>query len=401
MRYRMDVAENPTADVEALAALAHDVEPRVRSVYAVLPGEFGRRVPDGVAEVLARDSSAKVRRGVAGRPELSRATQDRLLRDEDPGVRARVLGPGLWERLAEPVRERLRADTSPEVRAALTELCRVEPAPETLPAEARVRHTDPRVRREAAADPSVPLSLALRLADDPDGAVRLALSLREDLTEEQRASVRHEDEVPDAIPCPPWIRRGATDPATARRIAASAHVGLRRALAAQPRLPADVVARLAADEDSGVRRALCDFCTDAPHALLLERHATAQDRNWSAARLHRNFAVPGLARYADDPNPRLRRAALDDPDAGPELVLRLADDPEVTEWAVRDPRLAAAELLRRLTLPHSASAAAGNPALPPKAMHRLIDLAQSRWATEDQAERGHDAGAAQAWSVEG
>ncbi|MDQ0306113.1 hypothetical protein J2S46_000669 [Kitasatospora herbaricolor] len=127
-----------------------------------------------------------------------------------------------------------------------------------------------------------------------------------------------------------------------------------------------------------MRRTLCDRCQDAPHELLVELCATAQDRNWSALRRHRHFARPGLARFAGDPDPRLRHAALDDPEAGPELPLRLADDPDVVGRAVRDPRLPAGELLRRLTLPDSAVAAAVNPALPQAVMHRLLDLAQGR-----------------------
>ncbi|MFK0046424.1 hypothetical protein ACIQU4_20430 [Streptomyces sp. NPDC090741] len=96
---------------------------------------------------------------------------------------------------------------------------------------------------------------------------------------------------------------------------------------------------------------------------------------WSFLSRHPNFARPGLARYADHPNPRLRHAALSDPDGGPDLVLRLAADPAVSTWAVRDPRLPAGELLRRLALPAGALAAAANPALPPAVMHRLLDLA--------------------------
>jgi hypothetical protein len=42
---------------------------------------------------------------------------------------------------------------------------------------------------------------------------------------------------------------------------------------------------------------------------------------------------------------------------------------------VRDPRLPADELLRRLTVPGSALAAAANPALPVAVMDELLDLA--------------------------
>ncbi|MET8446771.1 hypothetical protein [Streptomyces sp. NPDC005209] len=376
--FRLDVLENASADVDELARLAHDEDPQVRLVYAALLSEFGRRIPPGMPEVLARDSDPKVRRTVARCPGLTHAVQDRLVEDEHPGVRAAVLSPELWERLAPPVRERLLDDPAPQVREKLAELLRVEveKEPEALTARARVTHADPHVRREAAGDPDVPLALALRLAHDPEGAARFALSMREDLTEEQRASISCE--IPPWVPEPRWIQDQATEPEHALRIAASAHVGLRRALAMQPHLPDDVVARLAADEDPEVRNLLCHHCQDAPHELLVEVYATAEDRSWSRLRGQPNFARPGLARFADDPNPRLRHAALDDPDAGPELPLRLADDPEVGEWAVRDPRFPADELLRRLTLPSSARAAAANPTLPPAVMHQLLDLAGDR-----------------------
>ncbi|MGW6918353.1 hypothetical protein ACWGB8_31745 [Kitasatospora sp. NPDC054939] len=376
MEHRLDVAENATADVDVLARLAYDTEPRVRFVYAVLLTDFGRRVPAGVVEVLAQDPDPKVRRTISGYRGLPPALQERLVADRDPGVRAAVLRRDLWERLAQPVRDRLRDDPSVQVRDKVAALLRPAEEPEVLTAEERVAHADGHVRSEAAGDPAVPRTLALQLADDPENRVRLALSMREDLTEEQRASIAYS--VEGHGPWPTWVEEQTTQPDAARRIAASAHVGLRRALARQPKLPADVVARLAADEDPRVRRYLCERCPDAPHDLLVELYATAQDRNWSALRRHRNFARPGLARFAGDPNPRLRRAALDDPQAGPELVLRLADDPEVGVWAVRDPRLPADELLRRLTLPVSACAAAANPALPPARMHRLVDLAQGR-----------------------
>ncbi|MET8298882.1 hypothetical protein ABZW02_33305 [Streptomyces sp. NPDC005180] len=96
---------------------------------------------------------------------------------------------------------------------------------------------------------------------------------------------------------------------------------------------------------------------------------------WSALRFHPNFAKPGLARYVDHPNPRLRHAALDDPDGGPGLVMQLIDDPDVGSRALRDPRLPSEELLRRLAIPGSARDAASNPALPPATMHQLLDLA--------------------------
>lgn len=135
-----------------------------------------------------------------------------------------------------------------------------------------------------------------------------------------------------------------------------------------------MVDRLAEDEDFFVRLTLCESYQDAPHALVLEMYAHWHGLRWAFLRRHPNFAEPGLARFADHPNARLRHAALDDPEAGPELVLRLIDDPEVGSWALRDPRLPSRELHHRIVVPGSARDAAANPALPPATTHRLLDL---------------------------
>ncbi|MFJ2645840.1 hypothetical protein ACIO1C_03765 [Streptomyces sp. NPDC087420] len=135
-----------------------------------------------------------------------------------------------------------------------------------------------------------------------------------------------------------------------------------------------MVARLAADEVPGVRRVLC---AHAPHELMVEAYATAQDRNWPVLRHHPHFPRPGLAQFADDPHPRLRHAASDDPEAGPELPSRPADDPDVGDWSVRDPRLLAAETVaavHRAGQRASAFAAVASPALPPELTRRPVDL---------------------------
>ncbi|MFI5671769.1 HEAT repeat domain-containing protein [Streptomyces sp. NPDC051704] len=373
--HRLRAVEKPELDVDVLSCLAHDAEPRVRFVYAVLAGDFGRRIPEGVLEILAGDDQARVRRAATDHRGLPLTVRARLARDENASVRAGALTPEVWPLLDADLREALCADPDPAVREAVDRLLapEPEPAPRIAP-ELRVTDPDPYVRRAAAGDPHVPTALALRLADDPDDGVRLALSLREDLAEEQRTAVAYV--VPDGYHTPPrWVEERGHEPEVARRAAASGHVLLRRSIAMRHRLPADVVELLAEDEDFFVKLTLCEHCQDAPHELVVEMYAHWHGLKAGFLRHHPNFARPGLARYADHPNPRLRHAALDDPDGGPDLVLRLADDPAVSAWAVQDPRLPAGELLRRLALRDSARSAAANPALPPAVMHRLLDLA--------------------------
>ncbi|MGW3160042.1 hypothetical protein [Streptomyces sp. NPDC001089] len=370
--HRLTALENSTADVDVLARLARDPEPRVRRVYAATAGDFGRRIPDGVPEIWAADSEAQVRR-LAMQWDVPLGLRARLAEDDDASVRAAALTPEVWPRLSPAVRDALLGDSEPRIQDALARMFPPAPAPRPEP-EVRVGDPDPFVRGRAAQDPEVPTVLALRLADDPDDSVRLSLSMREDLTEEQRAAIAYI--VPNGYHTPPrWIVEGGHLPDVARRAAASGHVLLRRSIAMQRHLPADVVDRLAEDEDFFVRLTLCQSCEDAPHALVVDMYAHWHGLKWTFLRTHPNFARPGLARFVDHPNPRLRHAALDDPEGGPDLVLRLIDDPDVGCWALRDPRLPAEELRRRLGVPGSALNAAANPTLPTATMHRLLDLA--------------------------
>lgn len=210
--------------------------------------------------MLAGDGQARVRRAVA-RFELPSAVRGRLAGDGDPGVRAAAVTAPLWSRAADGVREGLLADPAPEVRVALAGL--FERGPEVRPApRARIGDPGPAVRGEAAQDLEVPTRLALELARGVDDLVRLSLSMREDLTEQQRAAIACV--VPRGChQVPRWIGERGHEPDVARRGAASGHVLLRRSIALQRRLPADVVDRLAVDEDFFVRLTLCQGCRQA------------------------------------------------------------------------------------------------------------------------------------------
>ncbi|QMU69957.1 hypothetical protein [Streptacidiphilus sp. P02-A3a] len=398
VRQRRQLLENPNADSAALAAMVHDPDPRVRRGYVALSGDWGRQIPAETRLLLAADPDARVRALTARYLDLPVLTRARLAADPDPQVRQAAVGRATWARLPPGVRDALRDDADPGVRAAVEEASRIEqPLPCRVPqylaatrerrlraaseapldrelAELLAEDEDPAIRRALAANPHAPTELALRLSEDPDDGVRLTLSQREELTEEQRAAIAYI--VPNGHTWPPrWIRERGHEPAVARRAAASAHVLLRRGIAMARQLPPDVVRLLADDEDFFVRLTLCESCPDAPHELVIEMYAHWHGLRWGMLLGHPNFARPGLARFADHANDRLRHAALYDPDGGPELVLRLADDPYVAPWAVSDPRLPGAELVRRLGDPRHARAAAANPALPTGATHRLLDLA--------------------------
>jgi hypothetical protein len=135
-------------------------------------------------------------------------------------------------------------------------------------------------------------------------------------------------------------------------------------------LPRDVVDLLAQDEDWVVRLFLAEHCAQAPADVLLEM--VESWNGYSAARMveHPNFPRHGVMRYADDPNPFMRKLALLDPESTVELVERFSRDADsgVRRCALRDQRLSA--LLHDAA---TAARAAVNPAVPETVMQHLLD----------------------------
>ncbi|AWZ04749.1 MULTISPECIES: HEAT repeat domain-containing protein [unclassified Streptomyces] len=363
-------------------------------------GEYNVELPTELTVRLAASPEALVRIHAIALPGLPDETRLSLVEDPHPRVRAHAIDSWSWPRLRPEVRAAAEADGDPLVREAVERAGRIDlPLPTTLadflaePDERRrddaayrapvdadlaahlVAHADSSRRRGAVWNPHVPAALALTLATDPEPHVRFALSLRAEITEEQRSSIDHT--VPEGrYPVPAWVEERFGDPDALREIAASHHVLLRRGVTCAPELPGDVIERLAADDDYFVRLMLCEN-DHAPHELLVEMFADWKGLSWGMLASRRNFARPGLARSADDPNYRLRLAALSDPQATPELVERLSHDPDdtVRGRAAADPRLPHARLVELLGSNRMPYTAALNPALPAPLMHRLLDIA--------------------------
>jgi hypothetical protein len=118
------------------------------------------------------------------------------------------------------------------------------------------------------------------------------------------------------------------DPETVRRDALSGHPMLRRNAARVHTLPADLVARLAVDDDLGVRVLLTQNHPDAPPPLLLRSFLeyTGHQRDHLLTRPH--FPIDGLAVHADDEDPAVRALAARDPKVPPAAVERLTRDPD-------------------------------------------------------------------------
>lgn len=227
-----------------------------------------------------------------------------------------------------------------------------------------------------ARNPTFPADLASRLADHDEPAVRLAVSARPELTEEERAAIDWEVGPEDRLDTLRWVWDARNDTEVLRRCATSAHTWLRRSAAVCPRLPDDCVELLAADADFAVRLLLAEFHPLAPPELLLDLYLHGTHRAVAMLTARPRFPAAGLAaRFAEATDPRARALAVRDPAATPELLERLSRDPDdgVRETAARDPRLPVRRVVELLEDPRAGSAAAVNPVLPVAEMVALLD----------------------------
>lgn len=399
-RVRGSIAESWHADPADRARLVDDPEPKVRRALASGPEPFRMEVaplPDAAYERLLSDPDAEVRYWAV----RSRSIPPRILAGyadhADPAVRVAVCQ--VWDELALATREALLADPDTEVRRAAALRACVDdgaltdelldtldkwPREDVLmkgrltraTAERLVASEDSGERHSAASNPSLPPDLVARLASDPEHHVRLAISVRPDLTEDERTAIDYQVDPKERLGPVRWVRNlGVDDIDVLRRCATSSHVLLRRSAAANRHLPADLVEPLAHDEDFAVRLLTCEYQPSAPADALL-----AMALEWSSYTRADMLARPqfprkGLVRYAEDEDPSVRMLAVYDPDASPELIERLSHDEATTVryTAAGDPRLPLARIEELLTEPGTARSAAGNPALPVVAMHRLLD----------------------------
>ncbi|MBF9069089.1 hypothetical protein [Streptacidiphilus fuscans] len=282
----------------------------------------------------------------------------------------RRLSPGQWERL-------VAATPEPDLREQFAELAEERLEARRMSRGGRGVGRAPRPDAEPPATPDEIAAMAAQVPDiDPQGST-MALW---------------------------WIGALHANGEAMRQLASSPKLLVRRSVARAPRLPADVVSLLARDQDRVVRLFLAESCEDAPADMLLEVAAW-----WEGSlsfpgrpRTHPNFPRDGLLRFLEDPNPRLRALALDDPDSSavhadrlsldPDPIVRraaaedhrlpavaavrLAADPDQgVRWrACTNPVVPASDLVVLLLDPHTAQMAARNPAVPESVMKRMITL---------------------------
>ncbi|MFJ2932985.1 PE-PGRS family protein [Streptomyces sp. NPDC087219] len=374
---------------------------------------------------LTADPSARTREEAARLTGLPAHLLAVLARDVDPAVRASACRGTAWPQLDSPLRRALLDDPDGKVRVAARlrhhqeqPLSRSVHDSEGLETSDAVRtcrlerdlavhvahHGDPDRRHALAANPWLDSDLVALLARDPDDSVRYAVSTRPDLTEEQRAGIVIDFDPHIRTRALDWVTALHEDPEAMRRLGASSHPLVRRSVARARRLPPDVVESLARDEDRVVQLFLAESCDDAPAEMLLRvwqwwnGSLSTPDRPHG----HPNFPRRDLVRHADDPDPRMRQLALDDPESTVELVerfsrdsheevrlraatdarltpasaVRLLDDPyeRVRRAAAKHPRLPARTLIPLLRNSDTAYAAAQNPGLPEPVIARMIQL---------------------------
>ncbi|WP_430790922.1 hypothetical protein [Actinoplanes sp. G11-F43] len=370
---REALAQSPGATGAQRARLIGDLS--IRVLHAVLegpPSRWADPLPDWAYHRLAGHPEPVVRDMLTFLPGVPGDVVARLARDPQPGIAAAA--QALLDRESAkpdtPDREHVTHAETGQRHAGRDRLgpdhvVRAGPARER--AVEMASGAAPWDRAIAAADPELPDAWVTALAADPSPQVRLAVSMRPGLTEEQRAAIDHP--TPAETPILDWVL--AAGPTELRECAGSRHPALRRSAACHPDLPADLVAALAEDDDITVRLRLCEHRTDLPGELLVQVHLAVPDSDLPR---HPAFPGTGLARHASSTDPRARALARLDPDAPEALIERLSHDPDMSVRAsvADDHRLPVPRLLQLFDDPDTTGAASANPRLPVHLMDRIL-----------------------------
>ena len=403
-RLRHAFAENINVDAEQRARLVDDPDKRVRLALAVGPNWFRMQEPPlplWAQRKLLADPDEQVRVEAAN----CHLTDGGLVAEfaDDPSPALRRAACGRWGRLSPGTRERLLADSDSNVRlTAAMQACGTEPEYTDVLLESDIAvYQRSRIIRTAAvsmgtaqslalgseadraalaANASTPIELARLLAADESHAVRLLAACHPDLTEAERAEIDYEVKPTDRLQPLDWLLR-AVDPEVLRACSRSAHALLRRSTAYNKHLPRDVVEMLARDDDYVVRLLLCENQPTVPSEVVLQTYLDCPFITKGDLLRHPNFPRDGNAsRFAEHPDPDLRRLATLDPGITAETLRTLARDADshVRGTAVAHPALPIETLLECLERDETRLAALRNPSLPPDFLHQALDEAGIR-----------------------
>lgn len=367
---------------EMRARIAGHPDPAVRHARTDFAQEMLElQIPIDVVETDL-DSPDPRRRAAAVRafPERSAEVQERLLADPDSAVRAAATAqhrpgvPAAW-------RERCLADPFTRVNAArhvpLTAAQAIE----------LIGSGESQTRRAVAGNPHLPAEVVPLLLAVEDPVVRVAVAYSRHVDPETRdrllAQVADQDAAGsiDARVAlhwgsgrPEWL----LDAPLEERLTYldCPHVVFRAVLADSRDLPEDAWKRLDDDADLGVRRAAAGR-PDTP-AEVLERLVRDGGELFHQRPLlieHPNFPRERLRAFADDPDPRIQRVALEDPELPAEVLERLAETPGLRRRIAAHPTVTAGLLDRLLTDPdpYVVDEAAANPRLELSRMEQLLD----------------------------
>ncbi|MEU0911281.1 hypothetical protein [Streptomyces althioticus] len=399
-RVRAILAESFSASGEQRGRLADDPDRRVRLMLALAPKPFRGTIPP--LPLLAQrrllddpdphvrsaaadcdDFDPRLIAGLAGHAEaslrkascrhwslLSEGDRDRLLHDPDDGVRLRARrmacrDDARWTGVL--LESGLDASPRQDViqYGAMT----------TALAEQIAAGDDAWERRVLALNTRAPLDVVRKLADDPEHSVRLAVSVRPEFSEAERAAIDFTVGPSDRLPPVDWVRT-CEDADVLRDCARSSHTWLRRSAAFAEHLPADAVELLSHDDDHAVRLLLCERQPTVDGEVVLQTYLECQVITKSLLLAHPNFPVAGLAdRFADDPDPMKRAVAAQDPGIAVDVLARLLadDDSYVSSAAAVHPALPLDLLLGACDNRDTATSALRNPGLPPEIMHERLD----------------------------